>query len=220
MGSGYQVRCLLSGYPPPTTHYPLLHYPLFPGQVVQLVDTRRSERRALAGLGVRLSPWSMGVKSGELRVRRRREPLLALDTQLLSHNFPSTQVDQSPAGSHKPGLSGATPEPAIETLMSPSGVSRPSTQTSAKRPGREPGDFVGSTPTSVIRIFDLRLPICDWKAESDWGSVMGTIPIANRKSAIANFTRSRGPTARHQPDMLEAMVQLHPGSIEEVGSGW
>lgn len=27
------------------------------GQVVQLADTRRSERRALAGLGVRLSPW-------------------------------------------------------------------------------------------------------------------------------------------------------------------
>ena len=29
------------------------------GQVVQLVDTRRSERRALPGLGVRLSPWSL-----------------------------------------------------------------------------------------------------------------------------------------------------------------
>ena len=30
-------------------------------QVVQLVDTRRSERRALRGLGVRLSPWSLQV---------------------------------------------------------------------------------------------------------------------------------------------------------------
>jgi len=29
--------------------------------------------------------------------------------------------------------------------------------------------------------------------------------------------RSRGPTARHQPDMLEAMVQLHPGSFDEHG---
>jgi hypothetical protein len=29
------------------------------GQVVQLVDTRRSERRALTGLGVQLSPWSL-----------------------------------------------------------------------------------------------------------------------------------------------------------------
>src|SRR5260370_1036661 len=28
-------------------------------QVVQLVDTRRSERRARSGLGVRLSPWSL-----------------------------------------------------------------------------------------------------------------------------------------------------------------
>src|SRR5579872_5335361 len=31
-------------------------------QVVQLVDTRRSERRARAGLGVRLSPWSLAMR--------------------------------------------------------------------------------------------------------------------------------------------------------------
>ena len=77
------------------------------GQVVQQVDTRRSERRARTGLGVRLSPWSIDIQS-------RRQ---------------TTQVDQSPAGSHKPGSSGATPEPAIETLTISIGVSRPSTQT-------------------------------------------------------------------------------------------
>lgn len=31
-------------------------------QVVQLVDTRRSERRAHSGLGVRLSPWSLAMR--------------------------------------------------------------------------------------------------------------------------------------------------------------
>ncbi len=33
-------------------------YGLIHDQVVEPVDTRRSERRALAGVGVRLSPWS------------------------------------------------------------------------------------------------------------------------------------------------------------------
>ena len=30
---------------------------LLDGQVVELEDTRRSERRALCGMGVRISPW-------------------------------------------------------------------------------------------------------------------------------------------------------------------
>src|SRR6516165_5479876 len=36
------------------------------GQVVKLVDTRRSDRRAINGMGVRLSPWSLrsGLESG------------------------------------------------------------------------------------------------------------------------------------------------------------
>ena len=42
---------------------------LFHGQVVQQVDTRRSERRARTGLGVRLSPWS--IQSRERRVERQ-----------------------------------------------------------------------------------------------------------------------------------------------------
>src|SRR5205814_9478065 len=40
--------------------------PVLPGQVVELADTRRSERRAVTGVGVRLSPWSLrsGLESG------------------------------------------------------------------------------------------------------------------------------------------------------------
>lgn len=89
----------------------------FHGQVVQLADTRRSERRARTGLGVQLSPWSISVESRELRDKshkKARTSSLALDSYHSSLNFPTTQVDQSPTGSHKPGSSGATPEPAIE----------------------------------------------------------------------------------------------------------
>jgi hypothetical protein len=53
-------------------------------RVMELVDMRRSERRALSGVGVRLSPWSLR----------------------------STQASQRSSGPHKPGPSGATPEPA------------------------------------------------------------------------------------------------------------
>jgi hypothetical protein len=58
------------------------------GQVVQLVDTRRSERRALTGLGVRLSPWS-----------------------LESHQQ-TKQGGQCPVEPHKLQAPGATPGPA------------------------------------------------------------------------------------------------------------
>src|ERR1700730_6672518 len=33
--------------------------PVLHGQVVELADTRRSDRRAVTGVGVRLSPWSL-----------------------------------------------------------------------------------------------------------------------------------------------------------------
>ena len=55
-------------------------------QVVELGYTRRSERRALCGMGVRISPWLLTM----------------------------TRVSQRSAGPHKPGPSGATPEPATE----------------------------------------------------------------------------------------------------------
>lgn len=50
-----------------------------------------------------------------------------------------------PTGFHKAGKSGSLPGPAIWHLV----FSRPSTQILVKRPGREPGDFVGSTPISA-----------------------------------------------------------------------
>lgn len=90
------------------------------GQVVEPGYTRRSERRAVTGMGVRLSPWSLGAGLTQ---------------------FTLTQADQCPAGPHKPSSSGATPEPA--TCL------QPSTQTSAKRSGREPDDFASSTLASA-----------------------------------------------------------------------
>jgi hypothetical protein len=78
-------------------------------------------------------------------------------------------VSRRSTGSHKAGRPGSIPGPATGLILAaggpaPSGASyaptarcdtrtghfeRPSTQTPAKRPGREPGDSVGSTPTSV-----------------------------------------------------------------------
>lgn len=86
----------------------------FDGQVVQLVDTRCSERRALRGLGVQISPWS-----SLFFCRRGRRP----------------------TGFHKAGTPGSLPGPAIDVMGR--------VRKLEKRPGREPGDFVGSTPTSV-----------------------------------------------------------------------
>ena len=63
-------------------------------QVVQLVDTRCSERRALTGLGVRLSPWSL-----VMRCRRGWRP----------------------TGSHKAGLHGSIPGPATESVFDAGG---------------------------------------------------------------------------------------------------
>ena len=76
-------------------------------QVVKLVYTRRSERRAHCGVGVRISPWLL------------------------------TRVSQRSAGPHKPGPSGATPEPAM-------------TRYANWQSGEvESLVFVGSTPTLV-----------------------------------------------------------------------
>ena len=60
--------------------------------MVQLVDTRRSERRAHSGLGVRLSPWSLvlftaGAAGAQLALIRPVSPVrfrglrLGLDTE-------------------------------------------------------------------------------------------------------------------------------------------
>ncbi len=139
-------------------------------QVVQLVDTRRSERRAHTGLGVRLSPWSL-----EMRCRRGWRPTgfhtagVPVRSRGLQLKLILTQVGQCPAKAHNLCRPGATPGPATYGRV----------RKQEKRPVRETGDFVGSTPTSATM-------------------------------------KSRGQTARHQPDMLETMVQLHPGSLSET----
>ena len=79
-------------------------------QVVELGYTRRSERRALFGMGVRISPWLLKTQS---------------------------RVSQRSAGPHKPGPSGATPEPAMTRY-----ANRQSDEV-------ESLVFVGSTPTLV-----------------------------------------------------------------------
>ena len=76
-------------------------------QVVELGYTRRSERRALCGMGVRISPWLL------------------------------TRVSQRSAGPHKPGPSGATPEPAMTRYAN------------WQSDEVESLVFVGSTPTLV-----------------------------------------------------------------------
>ena len=94
-------------------------------QVVELADTRRSERRA-ARHGSSTLPL--------VTDRRRHRPI------------DMTQVSQCSAGPHKPGPPGATPGPAICKNDIHGRVRK-----QAKRRGREPRDFVGSTPTSVTR---------------------------------------------------------------------
>ena len=91
-------------------------------QVVQLVDTRRSERRAHSGLGVRLSPWSFVI-----RCRRGWRPTGSHKAGLFGSipgpatwKLITTQVGQRPVKAHNLRLPGATPGPA---------TSRPSTQT-------------------------------------------------------------------------------------------
>jgi hypothetical protein len=94
------------------------------GQVVQLVDTRRSERRAHSGLGVRLSPWS------------------------LEWSMTTTQGGQCPVEPHKLQAPGATPGPATDRTVK-EGTDNDRVRKSEKRRCRERRDFVGSTPTSV-----------------------------------------------------------------------
>ena len=92
-------------------------------QVVELADTRRSERRAA----------------------RHGSSTLPLVTDVDGPGR-QTQVSQCSAGPHKPGPPGATPGPAICKHDIHGRVRK-----QAKRRGREPRDFVGSTPTSATR---------------------------------------------------------------------
>ena len=126
-------------------------------QVVQLVDTRRSERRAHTGLGVRLSPWSL-----EMRCRRGwrqtgfHKAGVPVRFRGLQLKLILTQVGQCPVKAHNLRQPGATPGPATCGRV----------RKLEKRPAREAGDFVGSTPTSatcgpVVKRHDTS-PTC-WK---------------------------------------------------------
>ena len=101
--------------------------------VVELADTRRSERRALAALGVRLSPWSL------TNCRRGRCPTGSHKAGAPgSIPGPATaRWAKCSAGSHKPGPPGATPGPATTGY-----ANRHSGQFESLVP-------VGSSPTSV-----------------------------------------------------------------------
>ncbi len=119
-----------------------------------MADTRRSERRAERGVGVRVSPWPLFIDGEKKMIDCRR--------------------GRCPTGSHKAGEPGSIPGSAtIEACtanargrspvspacrfraahwLSEINKTRDRVRKPAKRSGREPGDFVGSTPTSVTEI--------------------------------------------------------------------
>ena len=66
----------------------------------------------------------------------------------------------------------------------------------------------GATPGPAT-YFCKRAEYANWKS----GQVESLVILWVRLPPQS--LRSRGPTARHQPDMLEAMVQLHPGSVSQ-----
>ena len=103
---------------------------------MQLVDTRRSERRALTGVGVQLSPWSLQAGQVPDSLPYGGEPG-SLPGSATCENL--TPVGQRPAKPHTLRQPGATPGPATDGRV----------RKLEKRPGREPGEFVGSTPTSA-----------------------------------------------------------------------
>lgn len=145
-------------------------------QVVQLVDTRRSERRARNGLGSSTLPLVTAGGTGvRLAFIRPACPDRYRGLQL------STPVGQRPAKPHKLRRPGATPGPDISALGG---------MTNAD--GRVRKRWQSDQVESLVILW-VRLP-----------------PRSLTK-------RSRGPTARHQPDMLATMVQFHPGSIDHNG---
>jgi hypothetical protein len=82
------------------------------GQVMELVDIRRSERRApIVGVGVRISPWPLQVVSRQLSVANES---LHIDYGHLPLTPDMPQVSQCSAEAHNLSLPGATPGPATE----------------------------------------------------------------------------------------------------------
>src|SRR5438132_1658195 len=113
-------------------------YGLLIGQVVELEDTRRSERRAVTGVGVRLSPWSLrsGLESG------------------FQHGLISRRA---PVRIRPPQLDGRVRKPAKRPGREPGGrlwvrfpprLLRWSRGPAAKTPGPHPGND-GSSPSGI-----------------------------------------------------------------------
>ena len=121
-------------------------------QVVQSGDTRRSERRAH---GYESSNLSLVIRTGVRRqVSRVRRHLRLRPTDsclLIPISFLMTQADECPGEPHKLPRPGATPGPAtfVRALFTHGTNACSRVRNPAKRPGREPGDSVGSTPTSA-----------------------------------------------------------------------
>ncbi len=165
---------------------------LLNGQVAQLEDARRSERRARKGLGVQISPWSL------THCRRGR----------------------CPTGFHKAGSPGSIPGPAIRGwasahpgLMSlDSRVRPPDPPLMTGYANRHSGEVeslvpVGSIPTSVTDkepdpVVQGQRRLGD-NQESD-----GSIP-----SGITDTKWSVGVLAAHLLGKEEAPVQLRDGPM-------
>jgi hypothetical protein len=109
-------------------------------QVVQLVDTRRSERRARAGLGVRLSPWSLGMWC-----RRGWRPI-GFHKAGVPVRFRGLQLNlirRRWASARRRLITFACQVQLLDLPLHGRVRKR------EKRPVRETGDSVGSTPTSA-----------------------------------------------------------------------
>ena len=171
---------------------------LLNGQVVQLEDARRSERRARKGLGVQISPWSLKLK----HCRRGR----------------------CPTGSHKAGAPGSIPGPATcgwaqaqpGLISLDRGVQLPDPPLMTGYANWHSGEVeslvpVGSSPTSVTDkehdpVVQRQRRLGD-NQESD-----GSTP-----SGITDAKWSVGVLAAHLRGKEEDPVQLRDGPLESMG---
>jgi hypothetical protein len=110
-----------------------------------------------------------------------------------------TPVGQRPAKPHTLRPPGATPGPATDDRV----------RKLEKRPGREPGEFVGSTPTSVISV-----PWSNGTTPARHAGGDGSTP-----SGINRRTRSVGVAAAHVLGKDEARVQFPDGPLETWAAG-
>ena len=175
-------------------------------QVVQLVDTRRSERRAHSGLGVRLSPWSFVI-----HCRRGWRPTgshkaghsvqfrgLQLGLQAIT-----TQVGQRSVKAHNLRQSGATPEPAT---LQPSTQTGKAATTTAHRGGARSLAILSVRLRSRL----LHDPVVQWRRRlGDIQKIDGSNP-----SGVI-FQRSVGVSGARRFGKAEDRVQFPDGPLRE-----